>query len=142
MIPLSQALPVVVAAAFGLTACGRTPTSAPKPALTGEEKAYLQQIVVTEAHLSAEQNFLGDTVAYLDAQLTNSGSKLVRRLEIQLEFHDALNQVVLRESSHPVSLRSPPLKPGETRPFRVTFEHLPAEWNGLPPVIKATRVDF
>lgn len=110
--------------------------------MAGEEEAYLASLGVGGARLSAAQNFLGDTVTYLDAQVTNRGSRLVRGLEVDVEFQDALHQVVLRERSYPVSVRTQSLKPGETRSFRLTFEHLPADWNGALPLMKVTRVEF
>lgn len=113
-----------------------------KPAPSKDEETYLQAITLTDARMSAAQNFLGDTVTYIDARVTNRGSQLVRRLDIQLEFHDLLKQVVLREKAHVVSLRTQPLKAGEARSFRITFEHLPTDWDGLPPTMVPTRVEF
>jgi hypothetical protein len=119
-----------------------TPPVAPPPAMTGEAKAYLSQIEAGGARMSAAQNFLGDTVTYLDARLTNKGAMLVRRVDLQLEFFDTLNQVVLRDAAHPVSPRTPPLRPGETRAFRVSFEHMPVDWNQAPPTITVKYVGF
>ena len=42
-------------------------------------------------------------MTYLDAQVTNKGTKTVRRLDVDLTFVDMLNQVVLRETAHPVT---------------------------------------
>ena len=92
--------------------------------------------------MSAAANFLGDTITYLDATVTNRGSKSVRLLDVELDFVDALNQVVLRETAHPLADRATPLAPGQTHPFRVTFEHMPADWNQAPPSAKAVYVEF
>lgn len=134
------ALLVVGAALLG-AGCGRT-ISGSKPAHSREEENYLRALALSDARMSAAQNFLGDQVVSLDARVTNRGSRPVSRLEIQLEFHDGLKQVVLREKAHPVNPRTRPLKPGESRPFRVTFEHMPVEWDRLPPTMAATRVEF
>ncbi len=131
----------VIGATFLETGCSQS-VHGSKPAPPREEEAYLQAITLADARMSAAQNFLGDTVTYLDARVTNRGSRVVGRLDIQLEFHDLLKQVVLREKAHVVALRTQPLKAGETRSFRVTFEHLPTEWDGLPPTMAATRVEF
>ncbi len=131
----------VIGATILETGCSQSVHSS-KPAPSKEEETYLQAITLTDARMSAAQNFLADTVTYLDARVTNRGSRLVRRLDIQLEFHDLLKQVVLREKAHLVSLRTQPLKAGEARSFRVTFEHLPTDWDGLPPTMVATRVEF
>ena len=92
--------------------------------------------------MSAAANFLGDTVTYLDGNVTNQGAKLVRRLDVELNFVDTLNQVVLRETAHPLADRATPLQPGETKAFRVTFEHMPVDWNQAPPTAKAVYVEF
>lgn len=114
----------------------------PRTALTAEERVYLRHIEITEANVSAATNFLGDMVTYLDAKVTNTGARSVRQLDLRLEFSDMLNQVVLREIAHPITARMPPLKPGETRAFRVTFEKMPAEWNQAPPTITPVGLHF
>jgi hypothetical protein len=110
--------------------------------LTEEQKAYLPQLEFTGAHMSAAENFLGNSVTYLDARVTNKGAKTVSRLDVDLTFVDTLNQVVLRERAHPVSPRTQPLKPGESRAFRVTFEHMPVDWNQAPPSMVPVYVQF
>ncbi len=113
-----------------------------RTALAAEERVYLRHIEITEAKVSAATNFLGDMVTYLDAKVTNTGARPIRQLDLRLEFSDMLNQVVLREAAHPITAHTPPLKPGETRPFRVTFEKMPAEWNQAPPVITPVGLHF
>ncbi len=55
---------------------------------------------------------------------------------------DTLNQVVLRETAHTITSRTPPLKPGEKRAFRVSFDHMPADWNQAPPTITVKYLGF
>jgi hypothetical protein len=117
----------------------RRATGAP---LGEEQEAYIPQLEFTDVHMSAAENFLGDTVTNLDVRLTNKGAKLIRRLDVELEFVDMFNQVVLRETAHPVTERTAPLKPGESRTFQVRFEHLPVDWNQAPPRIKPVNMQF
>ena len=116
--------------------------AAARRALSAEEKAYLTSLVIADLQMSAAANFLGDTVTYLDGSVTNKGAKPVRRLEVELNFVDTLNQVVLRETAHPLADRATPLQPGESYAFRVTFEHMPVDWNQAPPAAKAVFVEF
>jgi len=109
---------------------------------TEEQKAYFPQIEITDAHMSAAENFLGASMTYLDARVRNKGTKTVRRLDLELTFVDMLNQVVLRERAQPVMRRSPPLKPGESRAFRVTFEHMPVDWNQAAPTMNPAYLQF
>ncbi|HUU12224.1 MAG TPA: hypothetical protein VM182_00775 [Terriglobia bacterium] len=134
-------LAVIVAAAILVTR--RAPSGASSgPVLSDEQKAYLGQIEVTDAKMSAAENFLGHTVTYLDAVVANKGWRAVKSIELELVFVDTLRQVVLRETAHPITARTPPLKPGETRPFQVTFEHMPIDWNQGPPRIRPVSVEF
>jgi hypothetical protein len=109
---------------------------------TEEQKAYFPQIEITDAHMSAAENFLGASMTYLDARVRNKGTKIVRRLDLELTFVDMLNQVVLRDRAQPVTRRSPPLKPGESRAFRVTFEHMPVDWNQAAPTMTPAYLQF
>jgi len=110
--------------------------------LTEDQKAYLPQLEFTDAHMSAAENFLGDSVTYLDARVINKGTKTVSRLDVDLTFVDTLNQVVLRERAHPVSPHTQPLKAGEAKAFRMSFEHMPAEWNQAVPSMVPVYVEF
>jgi hypothetical protein len=109
---------------------------------TEEQKAYFGQLEFSDVHMSAAENFLGATVTYLDARVTNKGGKTVRRLDLDLTFVDTLGQVVLRERAHPVTPRRPPLHPSESRAFRVTFEHMPVDWNQAAPTMTPVYVEF
>jgi hypothetical protein len=121
---------------------GAGPSAGTGTILTEEQKAYLPQFEFTDAHMSAAENFLGDSVTYLDARVTNKGTKTVRRLDVDLTFVDTLNQVVLRERAHPVSPHTQSLRPGEAKAFRMTFEHMPADWNQAVPSMVPVYVQF
>jgi len=116
--------------------------SRPNAVMTEEEKAYLSKLAVVDERMSAAENFIGDTITYLDAQILNEGAQKVRAAELRLEFVDTLDQVVLRETAYPVTVRLQPLEPGKSRPFQVSFDHMPADWNRAPPRITVTRVKF
>lgn len=134
-------LAVVVTVVLLLSRGGSQP-AATRPLQSEEQKALLAQIAITDASMSAAENFLGHTVTYLDAKVTNKGTKMVRQIDLELTFVDTLGQVVLRETARPVTPQILPLKPGETRAFQVSFEHMPMDWNQAPPTIKATFVHF
>jgi len=109
---------------------------------TEEQRAYFPKLEFTDVHMSAAENFLGASVTYLDARVENKGMRTVLRLDVDLTFVDTLKQVVLRERVHPVTRRTPPLKPGESRAFRVTFEHMPVDWNQAAPTMTPVYVRF
>jgi hypothetical protein len=142
---------IVGAAMLALTAAvvllwhshGATTLSAGTSVIPNEEqKAYFRQLEFTDVQMSAAENFLGHTVTYLDARVANKGTRTARRLDVDLTFVDMLNQVVLRERAFPVTERTAPLKPGESRSFRVSFEHMPAEWNQAAPTMTPVYLRF
>ena len=135
------ALGIIVAVLLVLSRPGSGPVVSPGQ-LSEEQKNYLRHITVTSPKMSAAENFLGDTVTYFDAELTNRGDRVIRQVELRLEFVDMLSQVVLRETVRPITSETAPLKAGETRAFQVSFEHMPAEWNQGPPVVTPVSVSF
>jgi hypothetical protein len=113
-----------------------------RPPLSADARAYLKQIAVADLHMSAAETGLGSNVTYLDARIDNGGTRAVREIDLELTFVDMLNQTVLKRTVHPITATAPPLQPGESRPFRVTFDYMPAEWNQGAPAVAATYVSF
>ncbi|MGH9445862.1 MAG: DUF3426 domain-containing protein, partial [Terriglobia bacterium] len=120
---------------------GSNPTP-PHPPMTAVEREYLSQIGVTGERMSVASNFLGDTVYYLDAQLTNRGSKTVHEVDLSLTFVDPFGNPVAHKTAQPVTLKSAPLKAGATVPLHLVFEKLPAQWNQSPPAVATAYVRF
>ena len=133
---------VIVVVAVLLYWLGISRRSGSPSALAEEQRAYLPQLVVFGPRMSAADNFLGHTVTYLDAQITNKGTRVVSQVQLEMEFVDMLGQVVLRETNRPVTPSTPALKPEETRAFQVSFEHMPLEWNQAAPKIRVKLVIF
>jgi hypothetical protein len=113
-----------------------------RPPLSADAKAYLEQISVTDAKMSAADTPLGNILTYLDSRVENHGTRTVTRLDLRLEFVDTLNQVVLRQTARVITPDTPPLKAAETRNIHLTFEHMPAEWNQAPPTVTPVYVAF
>lgn len=122
---------------------------APKPV---EPPAYAQNLKFSELKVSAAQNFVGATVSYLDGALSNTSDKTVIHAVVQVTFKDDMGQVVQKEEmpvhvlrtggpyDEAVDLSVSPLAPGETKPFRLTFESISAQWNHSYPDLKITDV--
>ncbi len=132
----------VVLAIVAWTMHARVSRPAVRPPLNAETQACLQQIAVTDIHMSAAETGLGSNVTYMDAQVRNNGTRAVREVDVDLTFVDMLNQTVLRRTAHPINASAPPLKPGESRPFRVTFDYMPTDWNQGAPSTTVSYVSF
>jgi len=134
---------VIVMVAFAIVATRHRPGSASSQAeITPEQKNYLANISFASAKMSAATNFLGQRVIYLDAEISNRGTRAVKQVEISMEFTDVLGQVILRERAGVFPPASLPLQAGETRAFQLFFDRIPSDWNQTPPRITPVTVQF
>ena len=125
---------------LSLAACSSSRRASEISAPTAEEKAYLQNIQISNAQMTAAQNFLQHTIVTLHARVTNNGNQSVRYLEMDLAFLNYSGQVDLRQKANPISTSTPPLNPGETRDFQLSSDQMPEDWNHAPPQITPVRV--
>ncbi len=121
----------------------------PKPAAPPAYAAYLK---FSDLKTSAAQNFVGATVSYLDGAITNTGDKTVTHAVVQVTFKDEMGQTAQREElplrvlrtggpyDEAVDLNVSPLAPGQSEPFRLTFENISAQWNHAYPDLQITQV--
>lgn len=113
---------------------------------------YATNIKLSDLKMSAAENFVGASVTYLDGTVTNAGDKTVTHVMIHVIFKDSLGQVAqtddiplhVLQTSGPypdaVDLSTIPLAPGQGKQFRLTFEHVSADWNREYPELQVTDV--
>jgi hypothetical protein len=130
------AVVVVIGIAVGAALLLREP---PKPVKTASP--YIAKLKLSDFKMSAAENFIGATVSYIDGTITNTGDKAVTHVLVQVNFEDSLGQLAQREElplriirpngaySEPVDLNVAPLNPGQSLPFRLTFDSISAQWN-------------
>lgn len=106
------------------------------------EQAYLPRVEFGGFEMSRAANFLNQEVTYLSGKVANRGDRRVREIEVVIEFHDALNQVVLRDTRRLLGRNSVPLALGEQRGFQVSFDHVPNDWNVQLPTVRITGLDL
>lgn len=106
------------------------------------EQAYAPKIQIDGLALSRAENFLNQEVTTLAGRLTNGGNLPLASTELTIEFSDELGQVVLRESRAVFTPQAPPLAPGESRSFEVSFEHIPSSWNIQQPAVRVSGILF
>lgn len=115
------------------------------PPIAPEVEAYLPHLAVGELRMSAEENFLGQQVVYLDGQIANRGDRIVQQLTLRVYFRDGLNQIILREDRDVIRTGRPgatPLALGETREFRLLFDHIPDSWNRQLPQFQLVSMEL
>jgi len=113
---------------------------------------YAANLKFSDFKMSAAENFIGATVSYMDGTVTNAGDKTVTRLVVEVVFKDEIGQLAQREElplrvlrttgpyQEPVDLSLSPLAPGQTQPFRLTFDSISAQWNRQYPELRVTDV--
>ena len=135
---------LVVAIIFGsfvvLTRHMRSPAqaSAVKLPFGPAEEAYAERIHFTGIQLARATNFLKQEFTYVAGTIENDGVQNIAAMQVAVEFHDDLNQVILRETEVLIAPKSDPLPAGQSRDFQITLEHIPAEWNHQYPSINVT----
>ena len=113
---------------------------------------YAANVKLTDPHMSAAENFVGATVSYIDGNVTNTGNQTVTHAVVTVLFKDSIGQLAQREelplhvldNSGPypdaIDLSASPLASGQTKPYRLTFEHISEQWNHEYPELTVTDV--
>jgi hypothetical protein len=143
VIAIAVVVAVVGVVAFILREAPKTHTGPPP---------YAANLKFGDLKMSQAQNFVGATVTYIDGTLSNAGDKIVTHATVQVTFKDSYNQVAQIENVpvkvlqtggpylDTVDLSVSPLAPGQSKPFRLIFEHLSEQWNQAYPDLQITDV--
>jgi hypothetical protein len=126
--------------------------TSPKPA--SPPQPYIANVRLSDLKMGEAQNFVGANFTYIDGTVTNTGDRSVTHISVHVVFHDSMGQVAqaedvpvfLLDTSGPYpdtrDLSKAPLPPGQSQEFRLTFEHVSAEWNRAYPEIRVTGVSL
>jgi hypothetical protein len=145
---IAIAMVAVMGGALAVALLMRQPEKVAKPAST-----YIASVRLSDFKMSAAENFIGHTVSYIDGNVTNSGNKTVTHVVVEITFKDEMGQVAQQEPElplqvirtngaylEPVDVSVSPLAPGQTQPFRLTFDSISAQWNRQYPEMRVTDV--
>ena len=144
-IAIAVAVVIVVAIIFAFLLRSQPKTASGPP-------PYAASLKLSDFKMSAVENFVGATVSYVDGTITNSGNKTVTHVIVEVLFKDDLGQLAQREDipmqvlkttgpyPEAVDFSVSPLAPGQSKPFRLTFESISAQWNHQYPDIEVTDV--
>jgi hypothetical protein len=148
-VPIAIGAAVIVLVIGAVLILGR-PTPQTGPAAIAP---YAENLQVGDLKLSAAENFVGGSVSYLEGKIANVGPKPVTAITVEAVFRNAIGEIVQRESQplmlyhtgmagfpDVAPLNKVPLTPNTTRDFRLTFEHISADWNQGYPELRFTQV--
>lgn len=142
---------VIVALGILITLGHRSQPSNPGGAGLAPADPYAANLPITNIQMSQANSMVGNNT-YIDGQITNRGGKTVTAVTVQVAFRDVTNQIVQKDTM-PINLirtRQPyvdtepvsaaPIASGQTREFRLIFDHVADAWNQNYPEIRIIQV--
>jgi Flp pilus assembly protein CpaB len=144
---------VLIVAAIVIFTMERGKEGATVTPISAAADPYAPSLPITNVVMSESSNLAGGKVTYIDGHIMNSGNKTVSGVSAQVLFRNAAKEVAQNETQ-PLKLirtRDPyidlepvsaaPLKPGDSQDFRLIFDAVTPDWNGVYPEIRIVRVD-
>ena len=121
---------------------------------TQQVNPYAAKLQISNAKVSAAENYVGGTVTYLDATITNTGDQSLVGADMNLVFKNTMNQIVQKETlplhvlvenqmgGYPdlVDMSRSPITPGHSKTVRMTLEHISADWDQAPPEMQLVNL--
>lgn len=116
--------------------------------------AYASSLPLSQPAMSESTNLSGGKLTYLDGHVANTGTRTVTGITAQVVFQ---NDVAMPPQIYTVPLtlirmKEPyidtqavsanPLKPGDDREFRLTFETVPDNWNTQMPEVRVIQTEL
>jgi hypothetical protein len=146
------ALIVVVVVGALLFAGRKKPAAAPNTLQPAD--AYAASLPLSQPAMSESESLSGGKLTYLDGHVVNAGNRTVSGVTVQVVFQNdeglapqidtvPLTLIRMRQpyiDTEPVSAE--PLKPGDDREFRLTFETVPENWNTQMPEVRVIHTDL
>ena len=114
----------------------------PPPPLTGEAKAYVGSLRLSDVDMSAHEDYFQHRIVEITGKIQNAGPRPLQVVEINCVFYDPYGQLVLRQRVPIVSAKAGGLSPGDSKPFRLPFDNIPESWNNVMPQMVIARIDF
>lgn len=130
-------------------------TRAGKSSGAGQGDPNLAKLQISDLHMATAQNFAGNSVTYIEGKISNATDRKVTGARVEVIFKNSIGEIAQDEKSLPVTVLLPnvpyidygpidraPLAPGQSRDFRLTLEHVSADWDGQLPTVKVMAVNY
>jgi hypothetical protein len=113
---------------------------------------YAKSLALTNIKMSESSTIIGAKQTYIDGDITNNGNKTLTDITIQVAWIDFTKQIgqkntlqmqLIRRRQPTVDVEpisDEPIKPGQTREFRLIFDHVTDSWNGQYPEVRVIGV--
>lgn len=114
----------------------------------------LAKVQISDLHMATAQSFAGNSVTYIEGKISNHSDKKMIGARVEVLFKNSLGETAQKEVL-PVTVVIPnspyldyglleraPLAPGQSSDFRLTLEHVSADWDGQIPQVKMASVSY
>jgi hypothetical protein len=133
---------ILILGVFGWLSFGPRPAPPPAPVLTQQAKAYLGKLALSNVRMQAAESYVNQRVVEILGDITDKGDRTVETVEVTCVFSDFSGQSILRERVFVVDRQNGPLKPSQTKPFRLAFDDIPNTWNQAIPSLVIAQIQF
>jgi len=130
-------------------------TRAGKSAAINPADPNLARVQLSNLHMATAQNFAGGSVTYIEGKITNGADRKLNAAQVEVLFKNSLGETAQKENSLALTVLLPnspyvdygtldraPLAPGQSRDFRITLEHVSADWDGQLPQVKVISIGY
>ena len=121
------------------------------PAVPDQPDAYAANLPISQVAMSEATNGAGGTSTFVDGVVTNTGTATVRAVTVRASFamsdgsapHTEVLPLALIRTREPYIDLQPvsaaPIRPGESREFRLIFESIPPSWDVQAPELRVVQ---
>jgi hypothetical protein len=135
---------------------GRGPAVSNQPNSGGSALApaagYAKNLAITNIRMSESTSLSGAKQTYIDGDIKNNGAETLTGITTQVAFMDFTGQIGQKNTMQMEWIRThepyidvepvsaAPIAPGQTREFRLIFDHVTDQWNQQYPEIRVIAV--
>lgn len=120
---------------------GPKPAPPPPPVLTQEAKDYLPNLKLSDVGLQAAESYINSSVVEILGKIGNNGPRGIKLVQVNCVFYNVYEQEIQRQLATVVGKHGP-LRPGETKSFRLAFDNAPQGWNQAMPKLVIAQIQF
>ncbi len=142
VIPLILAGVAISLAALAIAYLRQPPHRAEPPRASAEAKAYLPNLALSDVSMIASENFMKQQVVEVKGKISNKGPRALESIDVYCLFAGVDGREIHRERLRIVNAKSSPLRPNETRDFRLPFDAVPDGWNQALPAMVIAQITF
>jgi len=136
------AIATIVVLAGILLYLSRPAKNGSPPPASGEAKAYVSKLTLSDVTMQATENFMKQRVVEIEGKIANGGDRDLHGIDVFCLFYDVGGREIHRERVPILNRKGPPLRPGESRGFRLPFDTLPEGWNQAMPRLVIAGINF